>query len=78
MKLTESGLWQDEEHQQEPPESRSFKELLASFPDDCKAAGTTQDISPHLCFICLLHLANEHNLSLVGSQDLEDLTINFA
>lgn len=69
---------QDDEHQQEAPESRSFKELLASFPDDCKAAGTTQDISPHLCFICLLHLANEHNLSLVGSQDLGDLTINLA
>ncbi|KAG7568610.1 Condensin complex subunit 2/barren [Arabidopsis thaliana x Arabidopsis arenosa] len=69
---------QDEEHQQEPPESRSFKELLASFPDDCQAAGATQDISPHLCFICLLHLANEHNLSLVGSQNLDDLTIHLA
>ncbi|KAL1220456.1 Condensin complex subunit 2 [Cardamine amara subsp. amara] len=69
---------QDEEHPQEPVESRSFKELLASFPDDCQAAGTTQDISPHLCFICLLHLANEHNLSLVGSQHLDDLTIHLA
>ncbi|KAF2602205.1 hypothetical protein F2Q70_00028270 [Brassica cretica] len=61
---------QDEEHQQEPLENRSFKELLATFPDDCKAAGTTKDISPHLCFICLLHLANEHNLRLIGSQRL--------
>ncbi|KAH0930199.1 hypothetical protein HID58_015926 [Brassica napus] len=69
---------QDEEHQQEPLENRSFKELLASFPDDCKAAGTTKDISPHLCFICLLHLANEHNLRLIGSQDLDDLTIQHA
>ncbi|XP_010469570.1 PREDICTED: condensin complex subunit 2 isoform X1 [Camelina sativa] len=69
---------QDEEHQQGPLESRSFKELLASFPDDCQAAGSTQDISPHLCFICLLHLANEHNLSLVGSQALDDLTIHLA
>ncbi|CAH2059784.1 unnamed protein product [Thlaspi arvense] len=67
---------QDEEHEEEPLESRSFKELLASFPDDCQAAGSTQDISPHLCFICLLHLANEHNLSLIGSQDLNDLTIH--
>ncbi|CAN8247681.1 unnamed protein product [Cochlearia groenlandica] len=67
---------QDEEHQQEPLESRSFKELLARFPDDCQAAGSNQDISPHLCFICLLHLANEHCLSLVGSQDLDDLTIH--
>ncbi|KFK31150.1 hypothetical protein AALP_AA6G075000 [Arabis alpina] len=69
---------EDEEHDQEPPESRSFKELLASFPDDCQAAGSNQDISPHLCFICLLHLANEHSLRLVGSQDLEDLTIHLA
>ncbi|KAG2308857.1 hypothetical protein Bca52824_028605 [Brassica carinata] len=69
---------QDEEHQQEPLENRSFKELLASFPDDCKAAGTTKDISPHLCFICLLHLANEHNLRLIGFQDLDDLTIHHA
>ncbi|KAL0671051.1 hypothetical protein Bca4012_033755 [Brassica carinata] len=50
---------QDEEHQQEPLENRSFKELLATFPDDCKAAGTTKDISPHLCFICLLHTISD-------------------
>ncbi|XP_054812792.1 condensin complex subunit 2 isoform X1 [Prosopis cineraria] len=53
----------------------SFREILASFPDDCKAASTVSDISPHLCFICLLHLANENGLSIQSSPNLDDLGI---
>ncbi|XP_010244120.1 PREDICTED: condensin complex subunit 2 [Nelumbo nucifera] len=53
----------------------SFKQLLASFPDDCQAAAPG-DISPHLCFICLLHLANEHGLSIRDCPSLDDLQIN--
>ncbi|XP_056697688.1 condensin complex subunit 2 isoform X1 [Spinacia oleracea] len=57
------------------PGSVSFRQVLTTFPDDCKAAAT-RDISPHLCFICLLHLANEHGLTIVGCPNLDDLSIN--
>lgn len=33
------------------------------------------EISPHLFFICLLHLANEHGLILLHSDDLDDVVI---
>ncbi|KAJ4848570.1 hypothetical protein Tsubulata_040953 [Turnera subulata] len=61
--------------QKDQNEGLSFKNLLASFPSDCGAAATTTDISPHLCFICLLHLANEHGLSIHGCASLDDLSI---
>ncbi|GFY99154.1 hypothetical protein Acr_13g0005550 [Actinidia rufa] len=57
-------------------EAVSFKHVLASFPRECMAAATLQDLSPHLCFICLLHLANEHGLSVRGCANLDDLTIH--
>ncbi|KAL9236280.1 hypothetical protein vseg_010970 [Gypsophila vaccaria] len=53
----------------------SFKQVLANFPDDCRAAAP-QDISPHLCFICLLHLANEHGLRIQGCESMDELTIH--
>ncbi|XP_010556994.1 PREDICTED: condensin complex subunit 2-like isoform X2 [Tarenaya hassleriana] len=67
--------YEDQEQQQK---TRSFKQLLGSFPSECKAARSTRDISPHLCFICLLHLANENGLILhgTGTPNLDDLSIN--
>ncbi|XWS36771.1 hypothetical protein CRYUN_Cryun20dG0114400 [Craigia yunnanensis] len=62
---------------QDPEEMVSFKHLLASFPVDCKAAATIDEISPHLCFICLLHLANEHGLHILGCPNMDDLGILF-
>lgn len=57
------------------PESiTSFKRLLNKFPATCLAAAP-EDISAHLCFICLLHLANEHNLRIQGCPSLDDLFI---
>lgn len=53
----------------------SFRHVLTVFPDECKAAAI-YDISPHLCFICLLHLANEHGLTILGCPDLDDLRIH--
>ncbi|KAK0600752.1 hypothetical protein LWI29_018095 [Acer saccharum] len=53
----------------------SFKRVLVTFPVDCQAAAP-KDISPHLCFICLLHLANEHGLSIHDSPSLDDLSIH--
>ncbi|KAK7257564.1 hypothetical protein RIF29_31617 [Crotalaria pallida] len=54
----------------------SFKNILANFPGECNAAATISDISPHLCFICLLHLANEKGLSIQGCSNLDDLDIH--
>ncbi|KAG4980039.1 hypothetical protein JHK84_033615 [Glycine max] len=55
----------------------SFRNILANFPSECNAAATISDISPHLCFICLLHLANEKGLSIQNSPNLDDLAIRF-
>ncbi|KAI5390172.1 condensin complex subunit 2 isoform X2 [Lathyrus oleraceus] len=52
-----------------------FKNLLANFPAECNAAANISDISPHLCFICLLHLANENGLRLQGFPNLDNLSI---
>ncbi|KAL2245723.1 UNVERIFIED_CONTAM: Condensin complex subunit 2 [Sesamum indicum] len=73
-----SGVWNlDEPSQEEAPEETiSFKQVLASFPDSCTAAASLNDISPHLCFICLLHLANEHGLRILGCPSLDDLSIH--
>ncbi|XP_062106063.1 condensin complex subunit 2 isoform X2 [Humulus lupulus] len=60
---------------QDEEESLSFKKILGEFPRDSKAAATINDVSPHLCFICLLHLANEHGLSIRGHTDMDDLSI---
>ncbi|TKY66993.1 Condensin complex subunit 2 [Spatholobus suberectus] len=53
----------------------SFRNILANFPNECNAAATISDISPHLCFICLLHLANEKGLSIQSCPNLDDLAI---
>ncbi|KAK3008255.1 hypothetical protein RJ639_014203 [Escallonia herrerae] len=70
-----------QESQQMPAEGQeetiSLRHVLATFPNDCRAAASLDDISPHLCFICLLHLANEHGLSIRGCANLDDLKIHF-
>ncbi|KAL2331859.1 hypothetical protein Fmac_019440 [Flemingia macrophylla] len=53
----------------------SFKHILANFPNKCTAAAAISDISPHLCFICLLHLANERGLNIQSFPNLDDLGI---
>ncbi|XP_057457598.1 condensin complex subunit 2-like isoform X2 [Lotus japonicus] len=55
-------------------ETVSFRDMLTNFPS-CNAAATVTDISPHLCFICLLHLANEKGLSIENCPNLDDLSI---
>ncbi|KAB2615601.1 condensin complex subunit 2-like [Pyrus ussuriensis x Pyrus communis] len=53
----------------------SFKHILATFPVNSRAAAA-QDITPHLCFICLLHLANDHGLSIHDCPTLDDVSIH--
>ncbi|KAJ9551715.1 hypothetical protein OSB04_015760 [Centaurea solstitialis] len=80
--ILKETLWssmQEMHKSAEQEETFSFKNMLASFPSDKKrpaAAASIDDISPHLCFICVLHLANEHGLSIDGSPNLDELTIH--
>lgn len=80
LKKTLRGSMQDfwraseMEHDEKPETIMSFKGLLSSLPPDCPAAAP-EDISVHLCFICLLHLANEHCLSIRDCPSLDELCI---
>lgn len=38
-------------------------------------AGNLADLSVHMCFICVLHLANEHGLAIVGQEGMDELMI---
>lgn len=38
-------------------------------------AGQLGDLSVHLCFICILHLCNEHGLAVTGVKSLDSLTV---
>ena len=46
-----------------------------TFPED-NLAGATEDISVHMAFICMLHLANEHGLKITDRPSLNDLDIS--
>ncbi|KAJ8557253.1 hypothetical protein K7X08_002878 [Anisodus acutangulus] len=74
VQVLKETLW-DQLNQTSVEEGMSFKHMLAAFPDDCRASASIDAISPHLCFICLLHLANEHGLRIQGCVDLDDLSI---
>jgi condensin complex subunit 2 len=50
--------------------SHVLHDLPSSNPDT-----TAQEISPHLYFICLLHLANEHGLTLHDRPTLDEIDI---
>ena len=53
----------------------SFQDLIADVPS-FGAAGRAEDLSVHLCFICLLHLANEHGLAISGTESLDQLVVS--
>ena len=52
-----------------------FQDVVAAIAPN-NAAGRLEDISVHLCFICLLHLANEHGLCVTGAPSLDSLHIS--
>lgn len=57
-----------------PRDDIHFSDVLATVPVD-NHAGRLEDLSVHLCFICLLHLANEHGLVVQGVDRLDGLVI---
>lgn len=52
-----------------------FQDVIVAVPSD-SAAGPLEDVSVHMCFICLLHLANEKGLVVRAQEDLKTLTIS--
>ncbi|KAI5076166.1 hypothetical protein GOP47_0008231 [Adiantum capillus-veneris] len=79
VRALKEALWQNLQDassavQDNEEPSFSFKSLLSQVPTACEAAAPS-DISVHLCFICLLHLANEHNLCILDCSSLDELYI---
>lgn len=66
-KRVEQGL-------ENPRNDINFSDVLATVPAD-NHAGRIEDLSVHLCFICVLHLANEHGLVVQGVDHLDGLII---
>ncbi|KAF8066223.1 hypothetical protein HT031_002545 [Scenedesmus sp. PABB004] len=52
-----------------------FQDVVADVPA-VSAAGPVADVSVHMCFICMLHLANERGLVIRAADDLRTLTIS--
>ena len=52
-----------------------LQEVLGTVPEQ-NEAGRVDDLSVHLCFICMLHLANEHGLVIQGVESLDNLYIS--
>ena len=56
-------------------EEKSFREIVTEL-DDCYEDKARKDISVAFCFICVLHLANENNLKITGSDEMKELIIS--
>lgn len=52
-----------------------FQDVIVHVPAE-SAAGVLEDVSVHMCFICLLHLANEKGLVVKAHEDLKTLTVS--
>ena len=63
-----------EEGVPDPYNGIEFSRVLSTVPED-NHAGRLEDLSVHLCFICVLHLANEHGLVVQGAPELNQLII---
>lgn len=73
VKYLKDNLWKSIEHKKEDTD-RKFSDVVKDigklYPREEK-----KDLSTSFCFICLLHLANEHSLSLESNDQLTDLQI---
>ena len=58
----------------ESERSLAFQSVIGGV-GECRA-GCLEDLSVHLCFISLLHLANEHGLAIHDAPTLDALSIH--
>ncbi|KAJ4808076.1 Condensin complex subunit 2 [Rhynchospora pubera] len=71
QEVVEDAESEQEKVQEEEKEATvTLSGILHQFPNE-----SPMDISPHLFFICLLHLANEHGLALYDRTTLDEIDI---
>lgn len=90
VKLLKDNLWRSikqegtnekderDEHETESSssgEQKTFTEIVGSI-GKMYGAEERKDLSTSFCFICLLHLANEHSLAISTAEGYEDLRIS--
>lgn len=68
MKHTELGSMQKLSNACPPVQEVIGEALVGASPE------LLRDLSVHVCFICLLHLANENSLRITGVPSLHKLT----
>ena len=82
VKLLKDNLWRSIKQESEEKtteqnaktEEKTFTEVVSSIAK-MYGAEERKDLSTSFCFICLLHLANEHSLAIATSDSYEDLRI---
>ncbi|RCK55623.1 Condensin complex subunit 2 [Candida viswanathii] len=86
VKLLKDNLWksiqkqiqpeepQPEEQQEEQPKEVTFGSIVKNALTMYNIE-QAKDLSTSFCFICVLHLANEHNLEIKGNDAHDNLTI---
>ena len=73
VKQLKDNLWKSIEHKMEEPElqlSDLVTDIGRLYPTEQR-----KDLSTSFCFICLLHLANEHGLTIENTETLTDLRV---
>ena len=79
VKKLKEALWvsldKDSDSEKLVDGNHDFQGLLDTMGDSLEAAGKKEDVSLHLCFICLLHLANENTLKIEDCPTMDRLTI---
>ncbi|CAI4054728.1 hypothetical protein SKDZ_02G0130 [Saccharomyces kudriavzevii ZP591] len=68
----ERASGQEDRHLKELKFSDIIQGISKMYSDE-----TLKDLSTSFCFICLLHLANEHGLQVTNTEDYEDLLVNY-
>ena len=74
VRALKQALWSGLSDDHAPAAEHSFQTLLDSVSPQ-SGAGALSDLSVHMCFICVLHLANEHGLAIKGVPALDDMRI---
>ena len=56
----------------------SFQDVIFHMQSTGSSASSQPEVSVHLCFICMLHLANEHGLQITGVPALDSMNVSLA
>lgn len=74
VKLLKDNLWNSIK---EEKETKSFSDIVGKI-GEVYPTEQRKDLSTSFCFICLLHLANEHGLEIEPRKENADLDIKFS